>query len=329
MLNITTKNALNIYIRYMAKICIVLATYNGEKYLQEMLNSLASQTRPADKIIAVDDGSSDSTPEILKRNQGELPLQLILCNENHGHRAAFSKGLEEAQKNIGENDFIALADQDDIWLPEKLEILEKEIGNASLVFGDAKIIDQNGDFSKPSWRAFAKIDSNCTMKHQIAGINNVTGCLSLFRANLLTQILPIPENVTVHDRWVAMFALKNGGVTAIPQIVAKYRIHGNNAVGGAQQASMSKTLATQQKWLEQILEYKQKLKLDESELNFATKLLELNKRRSQSKFAISYLPWIFANRKFLFLNSSLPKTIRRVVFTAVGLPFAKKYFGKE
>lgn len=313
----------------MGKICIVLATYNGEKYLQEMLNSLASQTRPADKIIAVDDGSSDSTPEILRQNLDRLPLQLILCAKNHGHRAAFSKGLEEAQKFAGENDFIALADQDDIWLPEKLEILEKEIEDASLVFGDAEIIDQDGNFSKPSWRAFSKIDSNGTMKHQIAGINNVTGCLSLFRASLLPQILPIPENVTVHDRWVTMFALKNGGVKAIPQVVVQYRIHGNNAVGGAKPASMSKTLATQQKWIEVILEYKQALQLDDGELNFAQKLLKLTELRQQKNFAFSYLPWIFANRKYLFLKSNVFKTLGRILFTAVGLPFAQKHLGKE
>lgn len=313
----------------MGKICIVLATYNGEKYLQEMLNSLASQTRPADKIIAVDDGSSDSTQEILRRNQDKLPLQLILCAQNHGHRAAFSKGLEEAHKILNENDFIALADQDDIWLPEKLEILERNIGNSCLVFGDAEIIDQNGNFSKPSWRAFAKIDSNCTMKHQIAGINNVTGCLSLFRASLLPQIIPIPENVTVHDRWVAMLALKNGGVKAIPQVVIQYRIHGNNAVGGAKPASMSKTLITQQRWIELILENNQRLQLDKSELNFAAKLLELTKQRMQNNFAISYFPWIFANRKFLFLKSNIFKTLCRVAFTAVGLPFAQKHLGKE
>lgn len=329
MLPVTTNKRLIIYIRDMGKICIVLATYNGEKYLQEMLNSLASQTRPADKIIAVDDGSSDSTPEILKHNQDKFPMQLILCAQNQGHRAAFSKGLEEAQKFVSDKDFIALADQDDIWLPEKLEILEKEIEEASLVFGDAEIIDKNGNLSNPSWRTFSKIDSNCSMKHQIAGINNVTGCLSLFRANILSQIIPIPERVTVHDRWVAMIALKNGGIKAIPQVVIQYRIHGNNAVGGAKPPSMSKTLATQQNWIEEILDYKQTLKLNDDEIGFAEKLLNLTKLRLQKNFAFSYLPWIFRNRKFLFLKSNVFKMLGRVIFSAVGFPFATKYFGKE
>lgn len=313
----------------MSKICIVMATYNGERYLQEMLNSLANQTRPADKIIVVDDGSTDSTPEILKKNQSNLPLQIFLCDTNQGHRAAFAKGLQEAQKETLGDDFIVLADQDDIWLPGKLEILEKEIGDSSLVYGDAEIIDKNGNFSNSSWRAFSHIDCDGTMKHQIAGINNVTGCLSLFRANLLPQILPIPDTVTVHDRWIAMIALKNAGVKAIPQVVVQYRIHGNNAVGGAKSVAMSKTLDIQQKWIELILANRQRLQLNDDEQKFAEKLLELSRRRTQRSLVVSFLPWIFANRKFLFLKSNIAKTLARTLFSVVGLPLAKKYFGKN
>ena len=108
----------------MAKIGIVLATYNGEKYLSQMLDSLIAQKRPADFIVAVDDGSKDSTPEILKSYEGRLPLQVTCLPQNTGHRAAFSKALELAAPQLGENDLIALADQDDVWLPAKLQILE-------------------------------------------------------------------------------------------------------------------------------------------------------------------------------------------------------------
>ena len=111
----------------MAKIGIVLATYNGEKYLAQMLDSLVAQTRPADFIVAVDDGSKDNTPAILKSYQDRLPLQVTILEKNSGHRAAFSKALELAQPQLGENDMIALADQDDIWLPQKLQLLEKRV----------------------------------------------------------------------------------------------------------------------------------------------------------------------------------------------------------
>lgn len=326
---ITTNQAIISYIQNMAKICIVLATYNGEKYLPEMLDSLMAQTRPADKIIAIDDGSSDSTAEILEMNCTRLPMQILRSPKNQGHRAAFAKGLEEARLQLSNDDYVALADQDDIWLADKLETLENEIGDAALVYGDAEVIDGKGKRTAPSWREFSKIDTHNSMRRQIAGINNVTGCLSLFRASLLPTILPISENVSVHDRWVAMHALKNGGIKPIPQAVAKYRIHGNNAVGGARQPSMSETLATQQKWIEEILCHRHELKLSNGETRFAEKLLEFSLLRQQSAFSPSAIPWAFANRHNLFLQAGTFKTLQRVLFMAVGLPLAQRFFGKD
>ena len=313
----------------MAKICIVLATYNGKKYLQEMLDSLVRQTRPADMMIAVDDGSTDSTMNILEQNLDRLPMEIVHSPKNMGHRAAFSTGLEEARHRLGTDDYVALADQDDIWLPDKLETLENEIGDAALVYGDAEVIDGKGQKTAPSWRAYSNIDTHNSMKRQIAGINNVTGCLTLFRASLLPTILPISENVTVHDRWVAMHSLKNGGVKAIPKIVAQYRIHGNNAVGGARQPPMSETLATQQKWIEEILCHRHELKLSHGEVRFAERLLELSLHRQNEAFIPSAIPWAFANRHDLFLKDNAFKTLQRVLFMSVGLPLAQRFFGKS
>ena len=293
----------------MAKICIVLATYNGKKYLQEMLDSLVRQTRPADMMIAVDDGSTDSTMNILEQNLDRLPMEIVHSPKNMGHRAAFSTGLEEARRRLGKDDYVALADQDDIWLPDKLETLENEIGDAALVYGDAEVIDGKGQKTAPSWRAYSNIDTHNSMKRQIAGINNVTGCLTLFRASLLPTILPISENV--------------------PQIVAQYRIHGNNAVGGARQPPMSETLTTQQKWIEEILCHRHELKLSHGEVRFAERLLELSLRRQNEAFIPSAIPWAFANRHDLFLKDNAFKTLQRVLFMAVGFPLAKRFFGKS
>lgn len=323
----------------MAKICIVLATYNGEKYLSQMLDSLVAQTRPADLIIAVDDGSKDSSVQILERYKQSLPLQIEIHEVNKGHRAAFSKALETAQSNLQPHDLIALADQDDVWFPNKLEILEAKFNTGSgdnaqsahpdLVFGDAQIIDENGNITGQSWRVQANIDLQATIKHQIAGINHVTGCLCMFRASLLKYILPIPQGVSVHDRWIAMLAQKRGGIKAIDQSVIQYRIHGENAVGGQATPSMSKTLETQKTWASTILENKDLLQLDVDEISFAQHLLKLTeKRQTQSLMPCEFF-WVFRNRKFLFPRASFVQTFKRVLFTLVGLPLARKLWGKE
>ena len=313
----------------MAKIGIVLATYNGEKYLAQMLDSLVAQTRPADFIVAVDDGSKDNTPAILKSYQDRLPLQVTILEKNSGHRAAFSKALELAQPQLSSNDLIALADQDDVWLPQKLEILEKEIQDKSLVFGDAQVVDANGKIIAESWRSYSKIEKKISIEQQIAGINNVTGCLSLFSASLLDAILPIPEGVTVHDRWIAMLADKHNGVAAIDTPVVQYRIHGNNAVGGVAAPSMSKTLETQIQWTQTILDNAKRLDLTEKEIRFAKNLLSLTKDRLTHGFTPFHLLWIAKHRHKLFLKDSAAVTLKRILFTAVGLPLARKIWKKS
>ena len=313
----------------MAKIGIVLATYNGEKYLAQMLDSLVAQTRQADFIVAVDDGSKDNTPAILKSYENRLPLQVTILEKNSGHRAAFSKALELAQPQLSDNDLIALADQDDIWLPQKLDLLEKEIQDKALVFGDAQVVDANGKITADSWHSYSKIEKKISMEQQIAGINNVTGCLSLFRAALLKTILPIPEGVTVHDRWIAMIADRQGGIAAIDTPVVQYRIHGNNAVGGVAAPSMSKTLETQIQWIQTILDNAGKLLLSKKEIRFAQKLLGLAKARLTRAISPLRLLWIAKHRNELFLKDSAAVTMKRILFTAVGLPLARKIWKKS
>ena len=220
-----------------------------------------------------------SKPTLLSPSMMVQKLQVTILEKNSGHRAAFSKALELAQPQLSDNDLIALADQDDIWLPQKLELLEKEIQDKALVFGDAQVVDADRKIMAESWRSYSKIEKKISMEQQIAGINNVTGCLSLFRAALLKTILPIPEGVTVHDRWIAMIADRQGGIAAIDTPVVQYRIHGNNAVGGVAAPSMSKTLETQIQWIQTILDNAGKLLLTKKEIRFAKKLLGLAKAR--------------------------------------------------
>lgn len=315
----------------MARIYVVLATYNGEKYLSKMLDSLMAQSRPADKIIAVDDGSKDRTPEILKSYQDALPLQITCLEKNSGHRAAFSRALEIAQPQLADDDLIALADQDDVWLPQKLDQLEKAIATtkASLAFGDAEVINGDGQIIAPSWQKFSGIEKRVSILQQIAGINNVTGCTSIFKASLLSSVLPIPEGVTVHDRWIAIIAEKNDGIATIDMPVIQYRIHGENAVGGATEKSMRKTIEERIRWVGTLLVHKERIRLTDEETRFAVELKAQAEERLHKKIMLSKLLWNFAHRKELFLKDSPVRTFKRVLFSVIGLPLASRLFGKN
>lgn len=229
------------------KIGITLATYNGEKYLAQMLDSLVAQTKPADVIIAVDDGSKDSTCEILERYKDKLPLEITKFEKNRGHRASFSTALENASELLADDDLIFLADQDDIWLPNKLEVMSQKIGEHSMIFGDAEIIDGEGKVTDSSWRKKAKIVEHLSQQALLTGYTNVTGCMVAFKARLLKTVLPIPQDVPVHDQWITLCATVENGYRAIADKVIQYRIHGNNAIGEGNK-TWSEKLQTNLQW---------------------------------------------------------------------------------
>ena len=320
----------------MFKIGIVLATYNGEKYLSQMLDSLLAQTRPADFIVAVDDGSTDSTVSILESYEGRLPLQITRFPKNQGHRAAFSKALELAQPQLGENDMIALADQDDVWLPQKLQILEKTLqeSNANLVFGDAQVIDSDGKIIAESWRQKAGLPEHLSLKAILTGFTNVTGCMTIFKAKLLQQILPIPEQVAVHDQWITFCAsaeAKNGnGVMSINVPVIQYRIHGQNAIGLGQTHTWTGNLKLNLQWAEMILTTPHFKELSPSDQKFLKKYIAYVNALLSKSFVPQYLVWIAQNASHIYPHvKGIPGLISHILYGIVGAPIITKISGKK
>ena len=316
----------------MAKIGIVLATYNGEKYLAQMLDSLVAQTRQADFIVAVDDGSKDNTPAILKSFQDRLPLQITRLEKNSGHRAAFSKALELAQPQLDDNDLIALADQDDVWQPQKLEFLEKAMEaeqgeKPTLVFGDAQVVDADGKIIDESWRSISNIPTELSAEARIAGTNNVTGCLSLFRASLLQYVLPIPPAVGVHDAWIGLLAAQHGKVIALKEPVILYRLHDENSVGLGTPFSFDETCRRQTAWTDMLLEKNSLLNLGPAQLKFLKKLNRYWHSRSKAPILLTSTVFLIRSRKHLFPHSE--RRFKKILFSLLGSPAVHLLFGKD
>ena len=125
------------------KISIALATYNGEKYLQEQLDSISNQTRYPDEVVITDDGSTDSTVSILNnfKLESSLNCNISINTTNKGTAFSFKRSIDSCK-----GDVIAFCDQDDIWLPNKLERIEKEFNESpsiEYIISNAIIIDQN------------------------------------------------------------------------------------------------------------------------------------------------------------------------------------------
>lgn len=202
-----------------------MATYNGEKHLREQVNSILEQTIQDFELIVCDDCSTDNTWNILQEYQSlDKRIKCYRNEENLGFKNNFEKAIKLC---IG--DYIALSDQDDIWLPNHIEILLKNISSYDLIGANAQIISSNDEVKKT-----LTICSECFNSipkdrldyfHLLCHRNIFRGCTTMFRRDLVCFLLPFPECVVYHDYWIAFMASLHNGVVFIPDIVSYYRSH--------------------------------------------------------------------------------------------------------
>lgn len=214
---------------------ILLPTYNGEKYIKEQIDSILNQSYKNIRLIISDDGSKDTTLQILKEyEQKDNRIKVYIQQQNLG----VVKNVEFMLEKV-ENPYYMLADQDDVWLPEKVEkSLEKlKQENADLVFGDLEVVDQELKKIYPSFGDFMllnrKINKYINSDRLNYLYNCVTGCTLLAKKETIEKILPLPQKskYVIHDYWMGLMVSLNGKVAYIPEKYIKYRQHGNNQVG--------------------------------------------------------------------------------------------------
>jgi glycosyltransferase involved in cell wall biosynthesis len=199
-------------------ISIILCTYNGERFLKEQLESLLWQTYPNLEIIVSDDASQDNTVNILNRYMNDKRLRVVFQEKNLGP----AKNFEYAVTLAG-GEYIAFADQDDIWLPEKLEKLIASIKESYLVFSDSFLIDEYGNkINKQLSQLRCMFSTNDTRGFIFSNI--VWGHTMLIHKNLLQHVLPIPSNIP-HDIWMAVNATIFSGMQYFDEPLTLYRQH--------------------------------------------------------------------------------------------------------
>lgn len=207
------------------KISIVLATCNGEKYLQEQLQSLLEQTRLPDELIIGDDASEDGTMEIVQEFLKYAPFKTsVVRNQKRlGYMQNFSSVATRAS-----GDILAFCDQDDIWRSNKLAILEQHFqdnSRVSCVIHDIAIMDANGDVSTPS---LIREMGNAGYSTNIF----VKGCATAMKRELAQAVFPLPLNSGwAHDTLANVVAMVSGSRKIITDTLIHHRIHDSNVSG--------------------------------------------------------------------------------------------------
>ncbi len=211
-------------------IAILLAAYNGGRYLTEQVESILAQSYPDFTLHLFDDASSDNTPKLCQALAAKDPrIQSHRNPVNLGIIANISQALEQVKADI-----YLLADQDDIWEPHKLSHLLKLLKPKEIImaFSDLALIDAQGQEIGPSFWASQGIDPDWGTQPEVLALRaTVTGCAMAFKKRLLEIALPIPSQASMHDQWLAFFAAYLSQVTYSKQPLVRYRQHGGNLIG--------------------------------------------------------------------------------------------------
>ena len=206
-------------------ISVCMATYNGEKYIQQQIESILNQIGNEDELIISDDMSKDRTLDIVK-SFNDSRIKIYIHEEEHG----FVKNFENAL-SFAKGDYIFLSDQDDLWMPDKINISLEYLNKYDFVVSDCITINEEEQIISNSriqdyniktgfWRLMIK--------------TRYLGCCMAFNRKVLNAVLPFPKNdyLIEHDLWIASVAECFFRTALINKPLIKYRRHGKNVSSG-------------------------------------------------------------------------------------------------
>ncbi len=227
----------------MTSVAILMSTYNGEKYLQAQIDSIKNQSESDWKLYIRDDGSTDGTEDIIKKNTAQdSRIEYVFDEErNLGPKCSFFKLLKEIDA-----DYYFFCDQDDVWKENKLEVMlsvikEKECEQPILVYSSLECVDSNlkrvendfenlmGKLKKPTDRFIG---------------NDMPGVTMLFNKKVRELFMKTTDyaGIEMHDWWIALIAANFGEIYFIDQKLVLYRQHGTNTVGAGHNGGFLKKI---------------------------------------------------------------------------------------
>lgn len=227
-------------------VAILLATYNGSRYLPEQLDSIARQTHSDWHLLVSDDGSSDDTLEVLDQFSRQHPGKVTLVSRSEHANGACGNFLHLIACCPSSYPYVAFCDQDDVWLDTKLAVslaaireLEARNPGPCLVFTDAAVVDSDLEELAPSFFAYTGVDPSRTKLAQLLVQNPISGAGIIMNSSLLSAVQESApcfssEHIAMHDQWVGLVAACFGSIAAVNEALYLYRQHGGNAMGAIQ-----------------------------------------------------------------------------------------------
>lgn len=276
-------------------ITIAMATYNGERFLKEQLDSLVNQDYPSFDLVVSDDNSTDGTLEILKSYQDKLPMTILINNSTRGVNGNFENAIRNAKGEL-----ISICDQDDIWESNKLSSLADAIGDKMLVYSNSQLINADGNpIGKTLSKSKKYLFTDGKTPKNFYFYNSMFGHTTLFKRELLDKALPFPPATIVnYDGWLSIVASTDMGY--LPKALTRFRMHDGNLTHKAEQPKErgSKKSKTNRKIdnynkftkvLEKLRFVQQRKVLDESEQKFLNSFILALETKLQNGFSWRFL----------------------------------------
>ena len=222
-----------------ARIEILLATYNGGRFVRQQIESILEQDYDNLAVLSRDDCSSDGTPDILREYAQRVPNRFSLmpaCSSNQGLLNNFSALMQASTA-----DYVCFSDQDDVWLHDKVSKSKRAMDDLEirwgtdvplLVFTDLRVVDENLTMLHPSfWELMGIEPERIENFAKLLGSSVVTGCTAMANRRLVEVARRMPKEACLHDRWLGLLVSTMGKAAFVKEPTVLYRQHGRNAIG--------------------------------------------------------------------------------------------------